>query len=63
MNEDEDWETTIADALEIGLNELASEDAFGTERQCDPRGDCRDGEYSMYCVEGLDEPEQEEDDD
>lgn len=30
------------------------EDAFGTEGQCDPRGDFRDGEWSMKRVQGVD---------
>ena len=28
--------------LDMFLDELCSEDAFGTEAQCDPRGDQRD---------------------
>lgn len=36
------------------LNELASDDAFGTEGSTDPRGDFRNGEWSMFNVEGLD---------
>lgn len=54
MNEDPDWVSTIADALDIGLSEVANDDGFGSERQMDPRGDCRDEDYSMYNVEGID---------
>ena len=54
MNEDQDWVDTIANALDVGLDDVASDDGFGTERQMDPRGDCRDEDYSMYNVEGVD---------
>lgn len=32
----------FADSFNAYLDQLASEDAFGTEGQCDPRGDGRD---------------------
>lgn len=56
MNEDPDWVDTIADALDIGLEEVANDDGFGTERQMDPRGDGRGDDCfrSMYDVEGID---------
>lgn len=55
MNEDGDWEEIIAEALDIGLDSVAEDDSFGTERTLDPRGDCRDGDnYSMYNVRGID---------
>lgn len=44
-----------AGELEILLSDLANEDAFGTEAQKDPRGDHREGEWSMSHVEGVDE--------
>lgn len=44
----------FADALENMLDEIASDDGFGTERQMDPRGDCRNARYSMKRVEGVD---------
>ncbi len=44
----------FAELLEAGLTELHAEDAFGTEGQCDPRGDFRDGAWSMSHVQGLD---------
>lgn len=44
----------FAELLEAGLTELHGEDAFGSEGQCDPRGDFRDGTWSMSHVQGLD---------
>jgi len=43
-----------AGALDAVLDELQGEDFFGTEGQCDPRGDFRDDEWSMYRVQGVD---------
>jgi hypothetical protein len=40
-------------ALEDFLDDLG--DAFGTEGQCDPRGDMRDYPWHMDFVEGVDE--------
>lgn len=37
----------LAEVLEAFLDSLAEQDAFGTERQCDPRGDFRNGEWSL----------------
>lgn len=56
-NEDEDGALCIATELEFMLDELASEDFFGTERQSDPRGDQRDYKtvYTMFHVDGIDE--------
>lgn len=42
-------------ALDEMLTNMQNEDAFGTEGQCDPRGDQRNGEWSMGCVEGFDD--------
>lgn len=44
-------EDDIADMLDSALDELASNDAFGSEQQCDPRGDFRNGDWSMWDVE------------
>lgn len=44
----------LENVLENGLNELNGEDAFGTEGQNDPRGDFRNGSWSMRHVEGID---------
>jgi len=50
-NEDSEM---LADLLEDFLSEIQSNDGFGTEGQSDPRGDFRNGEWSMYHVEGID---------
>jgi hypothetical protein len=52
--EDDDNAAMFAEGLELYLNELNGEDAFGTEGQSDPRGDFRDGDWSMNRVQGLD---------
>ncbi len=41
----------LSDELEVMLNDLHSNDFFGTEGQCDPRGDFRNGLWSMNKVE------------
>lgn len=51
---DDDEREPWVDALEMFFDRAASEDAFGTEGQNDPRGDFRNGEWSMRRVEGLD---------
>lgn len=38
----------FADALEPLLDEIHMDDGFGTEGQCDPRGDFRNGKWSIY---------------
>lgn len=47
----------FCDTLEDMLDEIAQNDGFGTECQCDPRGDGRDRKgWSMHIrVEGVDE--------
>jgi len=45
---------TLSDALEEALNDIRSDDGFGSEAQSDPRGDGRDGDWSMTYVEGID---------
>lgn len=59
-NEDEDLQVIIADVLEEILEEYAMDDGFGTERQSDPRGDRREGHFSMFFVEGAEDKEQKE---
>lgn len=48
VEDDEDFAEYLVDCLEIDLDEWASNDGFGTERQCDPRGDFRNQEWSLY---------------
>jgi hypothetical protein len=48
IQEDEDFAEILAADIEDLLDSLASDDFFGTERQCDPRGDFRDGEWSIF---------------
>lgn len=38
----------FADGLEQMLDDIHSNDGFGTEGQCDPRGDFRNGKWSLY---------------
>ncbi len=40
-----------AEVLDSILDKIASQDAFGTEQQCDPRGDFRNHQWSMWNVE------------
>lgn len=56
----EDEPEILADILEGTLDMIAQDDGFGTEQQCDPRGDQRDAEqkkyfYTMYKVQGVDD--------
>jgi hypothetical protein len=44
----------FSDALDAVLDDIRGNDGFGTEAQRDPRGDGRDGSWSMECVEGID---------
>lgn len=44
----------FTELLEPLLRELHGDDFFGTEGQCDPRGDFRNGTWSMTKVEGID---------
>lgn len=53
-NEDSNIAKHLADALDTALDDLASDDFFGTEAQMDPRGDGRDGTWTMKLVEGVD---------
>lgn len=40
--------------LQDMLEGISCDDGFGTEGQADPRGDMRNGEWSIFRVEGLD---------
>lgn len=53
-NFEEEEAEAWTDEIEALLNKVASEDGFGTEGQSDPRGDFRNGEWTMRRVEGLD---------
>lgn len=53
--EDEDEAESISGPLEMMLSDLHGEDFFGTEGQCDPRGDFRDDEWNMSYVQGVDD--------
>lgn len=44
-----------ASPLDEMLDNLAGDDAFGTEGQADPRGDGRNGSWNMRHVEGVDQ--------
>lgn len=44
----------FSEMLEAALNDISYDDGFGTEAQNDPRGDGRDGEWSMDWVAGVD---------
>lgn len=54
MLEDEDYIDMFCRSLDEMLDEILHSDGFGTEGQCDPRGDFREGEWSMWNVEGAD---------
>jgi hypothetical protein len=53
-NDPEDAEV-YAYELEELLDNMHGHDFFGTEGQCDPRGDFRNGEWSMWNVEGVED--------
>lgn len=40
-----------ASVLDDILDEIASNDGFGTEQQCDPRGDFRNEQWSMWNIQ------------
>lgn len=52
--EDEEYAEMFAIGLEDMLGNIASNDGFGSEMQCDPRGDGRDDNYSIDYVQGID---------
>lgn len=43
-----------SEEFESMLTNLKNDDFFGSEGQCDPRGDMRNGYFSMSKVEGVD---------
>lgn len=52
---DEYLASDLVALLEPFLDDIAADDGFGTERQCDPRGDMRHYEWSLYGkVSGVD---------
>jgi len=53
--EDADFTGFLAADLESMLSDIHNQDGFGTEGQTDPRGDFRDGKWSMDYVYGVDE--------
>jgi len=55
IQEDDEFARVFTDDLENLLDEILGQDGFGTEGQYDPRGDFRDGQWSMSNVQGLDE--------
>lgn len=44
---DEDYAQAIAEEFDKALNDLQEYDFFGTEGQCDPRGDGREGLWQI----------------
>ena len=54
-NEDNHSSKAVAQALDYMLDELCTDDVFGTETQMDPRGDGRDGTWTTTKrVQGVD---------
>ena len=51
----DDYTGGFSDILEEGLEKLKEDDFFGSEASTDPRGDGRDGEWSLHCVQFVDE--------
>jgi hypothetical protein len=49
--EDAEFAGDFKDDLNLLLNGIQAEDGFGTEGQSDPRGDFRNGRWSMDKVE------------
>jgi len=54
VRSDADDAQMYSDMLQSLLSELHDEDGFGTEGQCDPRGDFRSGDWHMDRVQGID---------
>ena len=50
---DSDDREMYRDAIGAMLDQLHEQDAFGTEGQSDPRGDFRNGNWSMRKIEGF----------
>jgi hypothetical protein len=55
LSQDDEFAELFSDHLERILTELKDQDVFGSEGQCDPRGDGRDGEFSMQHVQCIDD--------
>ena len=55
VERDEGFGDFLIAELEQLLNEYQYMDGFGTEAQCDPRGDFREGIWGMDNVEGIDD--------
>jgi len=53
VNQDEEYADAFSDHLDDMLESLMSYDCFGIEGQNDPRGDGRDGEWTMWNVQGV----------
>lgn len=51
--EDAEFADSLSADLETMLTEIHSQDGFGTEGQSDPRGDFRNGYWSMSKVEPV----------
>ena len=51
---DEDFAEALSDDMENLLTDIHGQDGFGTEGQNDPRGDFRNGDFSMNYIEGVD---------
>lgn len=54
INQDEEYADMMSDYLDDMLEDLLNYDAFGSEGQNDPRGDGRDGEWTLWRVQGID---------
>lgn len=54
VKDDDDYAIMFSEGLEEMLNDIYMDDGFGTEGQCDPRGDFRNDNWSMNRVEGVD---------
>jgi hypothetical protein len=53
--EDDNFRQHFFDHLNILFDNLFEDDILGTEGQNDPRGDQRDGEFTMTNIQGYDE--------
>jgi len=54
VRRDEDYAYMFSESLEGMLEDMVGDDAFGSEGTTDPRGDGRNGQFSMWYVEGVD---------
>jgi hypothetical protein len=54
VEQDKDFARYMVDELENTLDGWHMDDGFGTEGQNDPRGDFRNGKWTMKRVEGVD---------